>query len=159
MSTIKLRPSFSILLSKDSNEILAKVRKTVAANSGEFLGRFTTGHAMISFVESKRHFWSPWLNLEIRESDTGKILFGRFSPHPSIWTGFMFSYLALGVLSFFSLVLGLSQQLASESPWGYALIPLWAVVAIALWIASQAGQRLAVDEMTMMQKMIEEAVG
>jgi hypothetical protein len=158
MSTLKLRPTFSIRLTQDPNNVIADVRQAVVSNSDELFGRFTSGHAMISLVESKRHFWSPWLNLDVRDSDNGKLLHGRFSPHPSIWTGFMFAYLALAVFSFFSLILGLSQQMASESPWGYGLIPLWMSIALGLWLASQAGQRFAEEEMKMLRQVIEDVV-
>ena len=71
----------------------------------------------------------------------------------------MFSYLAIAVLLFFSLMLGVSQQLAAQLPWAYWLVPVWVGIAISLWIASQLGQKLALHEMRAMKTVIEEAVG
>lgn len=70
----------------------------------------------------------------------------------------MFTYLALAVLSFFSMIVGLSQQLAGELPWGYALIPVFLLMAVVPWIASQIGQNLADSEMAELRKMILECL-
>ncbi|MDB4777846.1 hypothetical protein OAG68_00150 [bacterium] len=117
-------------------------------------GQFTEDHALVSFVSSKSHFWSPWLHLEFRESDQGAQIFGRFSPHPSIWTAFIFSYLSLAAIAFFSTIAGIAQSLASESPWGFLLIPLCGIVALALWLVSQTGQKLAQKEMQELKQMV-----
>ena len=70
----------------------------------------------------------------------------------------MFAYLALSTLAFFSVILGWSQLLASQSPWGFFLIPVWVVIAVSLWIASQAGQQLSITEMQELRSLIEGVV-
>ena len=119
MTTIRLRPTFSIGLEDATDAVMNRIESAVKNQPEEIAGQFRAGHAMISIVESKRHFWSPWLHLDIRDGDneSEKQLVGRFSPHPSIWTAFMFTYLSLAVLSFFSLVIGYSQQLAGQGSW------------------------------------------
>ena len=121
----------------------------------DFDGQFTRQHAMISIDESKRHFWSPWMHIEVRDGNPDRQIFGRFSPHPSIWTGFMFSYLSLVVLMFFSLMLGISQQMTGLAPWGYYLIPVLLLIAGVLWLVSKVGQGLARDEMQRMKESVE----
>lgn len=113
---------------------------------------------MISIDESKRHFWSPWMHLEIRDNEDKRIVEGRFSPHPSIWTAVMFSFLAVACLSFFAVILGMSQQLMGQPPWAYGFILLGLVAAIALWFVSKAGQKLAHGEMEEMRSRIEDCL-
>lgn len=158
MSNGKLRPTFSIPTQLSAKQMTERVRKAVVRQSDDLQGQFTTDHAVVSIIESKRHFWSPWLNLEVRSSEDEQIVFGRFSPHPSIWTGFMFTYLALGVAFFFSAIVGMTQQLLGTAPWGYGLLPVWIACAIGLWFASQAGQKLATYEMERMKESVEQAV-
>ena len=107
MSSVRFRPTFSIATDLDSSEIMKRIGEVVANNSDKLVGQLKSNHAMISIVERERHFWSPCLNLEYREFDSSNELLGRFSPHPSIWTGFIFAYLPLVMLAFFSLILGL----------------------------------------------------
>lgn len=113
---------------------------------------------MISIDESKRHFWSPWMHLEIRQEEGNRIVEGRFSPHPSIWTGVMFSFLAIACLSFFAVILGMSQQLMGQTPWAYWLILLGISAAVLVWFVSKTGQKLAHEEMEEMRSRIEQCL-
>lgn len=136
----------------DEDAFLDRVEQQVRSLV-QYSGTYRRGHAMISISEKNRHFWSPWLHLEYRSTQEENV-FGRFSPHPSIWTAFMFGYLALVVLSFFSLILGLSQQLVGQYPWGYLLLLIWGLIAVTMWIASKIGQGLAAEEMNQLEDLI-----
>ncbi len=118
-----------------------------------------SNHLVVTFPEAQRHFWSPWLALDLASRDDGGTrLFGRFSPHPAVWTAWAFSYLGLGVVAFFSAVFGTCQCLL-ESPatalWGVASC---AVVATALFVSSRMGQRLAREQMRRLGDVVSAAV-
>ncbi len=159
MSTPRVRPTFSLNTELSANEVMRCVQSGLEHCAEKYHGQFTSRHAMISINPPQRHFWSPWLHLEVRESESGREVFGRFSPHPSIWTGFMFAWLVIAVLIFFAAMFGISQQIAGENPWALYLIPVLFLIALGLWIGSQAGQRLAHDEMIRMKSSIEQCVG
>ena len=161
MSAVQLRPTFRIDTELEASEVTRCVQETFARDDGEttYHSQFSRGHAMISIDESQRQFWSPWMHLEFREGDSGRQIHGRFSPHPSIWTGFMFAYGALAVLIFFAIMFGVSQQLSGQSPWGYVIIPVCLFIAALLWLASRTGQKLAQDEMLAMKSRLEDCVG
>lgn len=175
LTSFSLRPCIATTTPLPCNEFMSRLQQVVE-ESEEIEGKFRTGHAMISIIESRRHFWSPWMHLECRTVDsplpysdsekpaesnatgskvTENNVIARFSPHPSIWTGIMLAYLSLVVLTFFTLILGYSQQLAQQPSWGYYLVPVWAAVGIALWAMSQVGQRLATQEMEGLIKLVE----
>lgn len=174
----KVRPTFSIPTELGSEEIIACLKAAFRSRPDEFQGQFIGQHAIIWIVESKRHFWSPWINLEIRETAEAneelstlvaleisdqpigqkrikREVFGRFSPNPAIWTAYMFFWLAIGVLVFFAAMFGISQQLMGLTPWAYWLIPAGFIVSLLLWLTSQAGQKLAYAEMEQMRGVVE----
>ena len=155
MSIAQMRPTFSLETEMSAEDVMQCIRASVTEVPEKYQGQFTSHHAMISIGESKRRFWSPWLNLEVRDDQPRRQIFGQFSPHPSIWTGFMFSYLAIAVLMFFFVILGISQQIAQQSPWAYGFIPLGLLIAFLLWFASKAGQKLAQAEMAQLKSSIE----
>jgi len=180
MATIRLRPTFSIPTSIAPNDAIERIASAIEESPGEYEGQFRALHGMISIHPSKRHFWSPWLHIDVREFDQENeslritkeleakanksldnnknmhFVHGRFSPSPSIWTGFMFSYLSLSVLSFFSLIIGYSQQMANVYPWGYFILPICLFVGTLLWLISQIGQRLAQDQMQNLKSLVEQ---
>lgn len=158
MSVAQMRPTFVLRASQSTSDVMQCVRLGLAESSPDYECQYTSHHVIVSLQPTKRHFWSPWMNLEIREVDNKSEVFGRFSPHPSIWTAFMFSYLGIAVLIFFASMFGVSQQLAGQTPWAYFMIPCGLLVAAGLWFASKAGQRLAQVEMQQMRSVIEECV-
>jgi hypothetical protein len=131
------------------------IKSCVNAESSRLDGQFTGLHGIIAFREDQRSFWSPWLHLELRHAQTGTSVFGRFSPHPSIWTGFVFSYLGLAVLMFFTVLFGVAQQLSGQPGAAYSLLLLWVGIAAVLWFVSQIGQNLAHVEMIELKKLVE----
>lgn len=155
MSSVRMRPTFSVRTSLPADDAMRHVRRSVEAAPEHWQGQFASRHAMISPNESLRHFWSPWLHLEVREWDQDREVFGRFSPHPSLWTAIMFSGLALGVLAFFAACLGVSQQLAGEFAWGWFAIPVFGLIGLLVWLGSQLGQRLASDQMVELRDRVE----
>jgi hypothetical protein len=164
MSAIQMRPTFALETELSEEEVVQRIQNTFSGNpdgepANNFQGQFVRGHAMISINQSARHFWSPWMHLEIRESDQHRLVIGRFSPHPSIWTGFMFSFLAIAVLIVFAAMFGVSQQLSGQTPWAYCFIPCGLSVVALLWFISKTGQKLARDEMEHMRSSIEKCLG
>lgn len=111
-------------------------------------GRIAGNHLMLVIPPSRRHFWSPWLNLEVLACSEGSCIKGRFSPNPSVWTAFMLSYIAMGTLLIFSLIFALSQWLTNAPPSSLKLALIPALIAIIMYWTSLIGQKLAQEQMT-----------
>lgn len=116
-------------------------------------------HVLVTFRQDQRHFWSPWLNLDLIERDGHAHLAGRFSPHPSVWTGFAFAYMALSVTSFFALVFAYSQWAIGSAPAALGVLPVTAALAASLWWSAQIGQRLARTQMATIRALLDQALG
>ena len=158
MKTFRLRPTFSIPFDKDFSDVWSRIQAATESRPQELSGQFRGQQAMISIAEEKRHFWSPWLHLEVRPTDTGDSIYGRFSPHPSIWTGFAFTYLVLAFIALFGLIYGCSQLLLQQAPMGFLIIPACGITSSILWIVAQIGQSLAREEMEFMRHLIQESL-
>jgi hypothetical protein len=169
--SLELRPTFTIGLDEPTGVVLRRLRAQMAAPhvqvrwaqkpGGGTLShvREDTDHVVLCMDEDVRHFWSPWLMMDVQaEADTTH-LFGRFSPHPSVWTGFAFCYLTLSVVGFFSLIFTAALHMSgSGHAWVGLIAPLCALIALALWWASQIGQRLAQAQMLTLRECVAAAV-
>ncbi|MGE3674725.1 MAG: hypothetical protein AB7K71_33955 [Polyangiaceae bacterium] len=167
--SLGFRPTFHLEVTCSSRE----VRKRLQARLGEMPvvlgvtkvpgggseGDPISDHFTLSIPEADQHFWSPWLNLEIAPHGSGTQISGRFSPHPSVWTGFMFAYLALSVLAFFALVFAAALSMSGGAPWTLGLSGLCVAAMILLWWASQVGQRLAQSQMAELRGILDSALG
>ncbi len=163
--SLGFRPTFHLEVTCASREVRKCLRERLAeapvvlgvtqVPGGGGGGDLSRDHFTLSIAESERHFWSPWLNLELVPHGSGTQLSGRFSPHPSVWTGFMFAYLALSVLAFFALVFAAALSMSGGAPWTLGLAGLCVAAMILLWWASQVGQRLAQAQMEELRSILD----
>ena len=85
--------------------------------------------------------------IDIREDEPGSIVKGRFSPNPSVWTGFMLTYIALGTIVFFMVMFAVSQWIMKNPPSALMLIPIPVVIAVIMYWSSLVGQKIAHEQM------------
>jgi len=166
--TLALRPTFSLDLDRPSREVLSQAFDRLARAAVQLRktqipggGRTTTpahDHFILTVPEAQQHFWSPWLSVDVSPQGSGSHVFARFMPHPSVWTAFMFGYLALSIAVLFSLVFALALSNSGGSPWTLAITGGAVVIMVLMWWASQVGQRLARAQMEELRQILETAL-
>lgn len=153
-----VRPTFEIGLNVPVDEAVATLRAALDANAAhpfEVLGQ----HVVVTVPSSARHFWSPWLTMETAQADSGSVLHGRFSPKPAVWTAFMLSYIALITAGVFGLCFAASLAIIGRPGWLAGLLGLASLaVALAMYIASQLGQRLARAQIHELHQLVRDAL-
>jgi hypothetical protein len=142
-----LRPTFQFIVPLSPDDAASRLD---ALYREGFVGESVRTHLLVTVPRAERRFWSPWLHVDLRpvEGDAGSTdVFGRFSPAPSIWTGFMLTYIALATIAFFAAVWAGAQLTIGERPtmvWGVAAPVV--IGGVMAWSA-RAGQRLARGQM------------
>ncbi len=156
----RLRPRFVLPISLSPDSASERLENLLHSEGGKVIGQSVKHHLMLSLRDEKRHFWSPWLQLEVR-SEIGQSetrVYGRFSPSPSIWMGFALAYLALGTVSLFAVTFAVSQWMIDRTPSALWVVPICAAVALTMWTATRVGQGMAADEMAELQKAVEDCL-
>lgn len=115
-------------------------------------------HAELFVPEDERRVWSPWLSVTARESDRGTIVRGRFGPHPSIWTLYLFLAFGLSFVVLIGLTWGYAQWAMDETPWAFASAPLGALAMSGLFAVSLIGQRLGASQMVRLRAALHELI-
>ncbi|MEM7626973.1 MAG: hypothetical protein AAF333_15365 [Planctomycetota bacterium] len=181
MSRPVMRPSFWLTLGLAPERAVERFESGLARGDYPVVAQRAGLHMTVTVSPALRHFWSPWMNLEFSHhdpqappTDTSDVVedavaaasggasttvHARFSPAPSIWTGFMLAYVALGTLTFFALMYAAAQWMLESSP-----TMLWAALGFAvawagLWWVSWVGQRLAYDQMMLLREVLEKEFG
>ncbi len=168
----ELRPSFQIdLPALGVDEVVARLRAGLDPASFDADGvrtdkaghRWVTEwaktHVLVAMRKDLRHAWSPWLHVDVRSSEAGETyVFARFSPHPALWTAIALTYLALGSIVLFGACFGTAQAMLGERGWAWWVVGAAVVVAGLIWIASQAGQRLAREQMAELHAALDRAL-
>ncbi len=142
-----MRPTFTIEFSIDSDAAMSRLETLVRDEDYPIEGRVAGNHLMLVIPIKRRHFWSPWLHLEVHKVATGSMVKGRFSPNPSVWTGFMLTYIAMGTLVFFAGMFGVSQWMMNKPPSALMFMIIPILIAIVMYWSSLIGQRIANEQM------------
>ena len=146
MMAHRVRPRFEVEFASNPDEVMEEVRSRLPECphcSGMSLGR----HAELFVPDSERRVWSPWLSVTAHEHDSGTVIKGRFAPHPSIWTLYLFCSFALGFALLVGTTWGYAQWATEQTPWAWLTVPAVIISGIALYLSSQLGQRLGTDQM------------
>jgi hypothetical protein len=147
MTLPKMRPTFELSSSAPPEQTIRSLR-SLADDASHPIDTQTAGtHLMLSIPSGSRHFWSPYLHLEIHSAQSGATVQGRFSPNPSVWTGIMLTYIALCTLMFFAAVIAFAQLMMQRSPSALIPLPFLVLICAAIYWASLVGQRLANEQM------------
>lgn len=160
MLRVVLGPTFDIPLERPRDEVITQLSDWVLHATCPFEGRMLAHHLTLTVCERDRHFWSPWLTLDVREQpdEDGCHVHGRFNPHPSIWSAVIFSGLALMTISFVAACWGMAQLLMDRSPMAWLIIPACFCLAGALYWISHIGQAIADEQMDRIRAGIDEAL-
>jgi hypothetical protein len=154
----RMRPVFTIELETDGADVLRTLDALVKSGVGGLVGQVLPSHAVLQLPPERQSMLSPFLNLELADSDGGAVLRGRFSPHPNVWTGFLAIYGALGMVALTCAMYGLSQWWIGHSAWVLLGVP-GSLGAIAfVYGAAVIGQGLVADEMYDLRALVDRAV-
>ena len=160
VSKLVLGPTFRVGLDEPASvagDRLAACAQTTSRFRVERVGH----HFQVSVPKARRHRWSPWLTIELRDESTDPAwcdVFGRFNPSPGIWTGYMLASLSLFTIAAIAVTWAGAELLMNKPPMALWAIPICVVILIGMWLISAAGQRLAHDEIAEMQELVKAAL-
>lgn len=158
LPTPAMRPTFQHDLPNPPRDVAAALDGLLTRYPGKRVGL----HVMLTVPEREKHFWSPYLTIELSEAEApasgGTHLHARFSPNPSLWTAIGFTYLSLIVIAFFALMWAGAQLTLGHAPHAAWIALLCGLFVALLWWVSLAGQRLAYEQMFALRTDLEQTL-
>ena len=147
MNLFTMQPTFTEDVPFPADEVVSRIRKVIQTpESGDHID--AAGYVVDFRVDpAQRRFWSPHLNVQVNEMESGSQLYCRFSPRPEVWTMVMFLYFMAAFLASAAAIYGYVQWFLGETPWALVVIPIAIVTIVALHAASLFGQGLSSDQM------------
>lgn len=155
MTSFRIRPRFRVVSPTPQEQILTSLKEALKKDNSECIGVVIPGHATIKITPQETHFWSPQLDLSLEDEEEGTLIRGLYGPNPSVWALFAFSYLVIGVLLLFLLVIGFSAYSLSEDItilWG---VPVLLALGIGIYLLSQVGQKIGAEQTFTLHHFIE----
>lgn len=157
MQPPRMRPLLRARVALPRPELVRRIEAALDAPGAACAGRTSARHAVLLVPEADRHFWSPTLDLELVDEGHGVRLWGRFGPHPDVWVLFLGLYAVSAFSVIAGLVLGGSQALLEQEPWGL-LIALGSLsFGLLVYAASFFGQRVGHAQMIILETFLRQA--
>jgi hypothetical protein len=153
-----MRPQFEIPVGDRGPLVFARIREQLEAPGARFYGHVRRSFAFVRFPDDRRSLLSPHLELELRESEAGTVLHGRFAPRPNVWTGFMALLFFLGMLGLCGLIYGLAQFMLDGPIWTMWSAPVSVALIAFIYGAAFIGQGLSNVEMFELRAFVEYTV-
>jgi hypothetical protein len=153
-----MRPQFDVVITGDARKVLSHLREQLEAPDVEIVGQVHGKHGCVRLPENRRSILSPHLEIELRETEAGTVLHGRFSPRPNVWTGFMALYFFIGMLGLTGLMYGLAQMMVGGPIWMIWAAPASVALIAFIYGAAFIGQGLSTEEMFELRAFVECAV-
>lgn len=131
---------------------------TLKKSRSSFRGFATAQQIELLVPADEARFWSPQLLVNLEPADRGCVLTGHFQPNGNVWTMFMAGYGFVGLCGVTGLLLGFSQWVAGEAPWGLLALPGAGVLIVAIYVAAGVGQRLGADQVDILEETLSRAL-
>jgi len=159
MSIPRPRPLLRIYCSLPPQQVVDRFRAATQERSAPVRGTFLTNHGNFFIDEEQRHFWSPWILVDIRPHEEGSIVEGRFGPHPHLWMAFIGLHLAVTFAIIVTGSWGAAQWIMGEPPWVFLGVP--ASVALGAFIvgAEFIGKGLGAEQVWLMRRFLADSCG
>lgn len=141
---------------KSPIEIQQRIETRLQSHPEDCTGMLIPNYFTLKIPPEQRHFWSPQLSLHLEEEEGQTVIRGLYGPHPNIWALFTFGYATVGILTLFIGMIGLSKWSLGKSAMELWTLPIFIIVAIALYLSSQVGQKLGVEETFTIHHFLEE---
>lgn len=155
MSAPRPRPRFEFELDDAPDQVMQRLRDRLR-DCPDCTGASVGQHAELFVPKSAQRLFSPWLSVTAEEhNDGGSTLRGRFGPHPTVWTLYMFLSFALGFALLVFSSWGYAQWTMDVTPWALYAVPVIVVLAALLFGVSLVGQRLGGEQMASLRATLE----
>lgn len=150
----RMRPRFTGMASVTPLEFLEALESALS-HSVDFRGSVFDTSAVVKVAERDRHFWSPQMHLALEITDpAGSFIRGRFSPHPTVWSGFLALYLAIAFSGIIGVIFGASQWTLGTPPTGFIAGPAAIFLTVVVYLAARVGRRLGRDQMARLRQFL-----
>lgn len=160
LNSFRVRPRFTQIVALPREATREKILRSLAEHSHGLHVKSFPEFIGIHFAEQERHSWSPRLMLSLYDwPEGGTLIEATYGPEIEVWSVFLYGYLSTGLLGTFSAIYGGAQLFIGVEPWAFYITGSMAVIALALYLAAQLGQKLGAVQTIKLHEAYERAIG
>lgn len=159
MTSFRIRPRFRFVSNSSSVQIRSEIQEKLITTHQRFSAHFVEGHVIVKLKKEEEHFWSPQLDMVFENRpEGGTLIRGLYGPNPNIWTLFVFLYGAVLLTMLFFAIYEGAQYNLGIIPFFSWTIPILICLEVLLYIVSQLGQKMGVEQTFALHHFLEDTL-
>lgn len=159
MSTeLKTRPRVRYASPLTPDDLAEDLMAYFKTHRTTYFGYVVKHHAVVEMHRDQVKLWSPRIEIDIEQRDTGSLVRGFIAPRPGVWAMIMALYGSLGFSAFFALIIAMSDMLMGTYGWAFYVLIGCILGIIAVYIVSQSGKKVAEADIIAMRGFLEGAL-
>ena len=168
MFSIRVRPRIRRFSMEPKETIVERYQQILSNKKYPVTGRILNNHISIKMAGNEQHFWSPELSLDVSdnhlqdlyEEAEGKatLVRGFVGPKSTVWTLFMFFYIAFGLAFLFAAMWGGSEWMLDKPTYGFYYAGAAMIALIITFVATQIGQKIGEDQTELLLKLTDDGL-
>jgi hypothetical protein len=158
LNEYQLRPRYKFRNVRDAAALRQSLKSALSVNPDQWPLTYkdTHGHLIFSYRKPEKHTWSPEMDLNLEDDgEGGTVIRVLIGPAAGVWTFFMFLYTIFGITMIASFILSYSQYVLDKTIWGFWLLPIAALGAVAVYLAGLYGKSKAIPQMIFLKKFFD----
>lgn len=154
----EIRPRFELRTDESADELMRRMSQSLRCLECPLCGIAAEGRVELYVPPARQRLWSPELQLDVRTTEEGTLLEGKYGPHPHVWAAYAAILGLSAVATTAALTFALAEWIMRQPMTAlYALLPLGLVFA-GTYAVSFIGQDLAAKEMDELRAFVEDVV-
>ena len=112
----RMRPRFTLEVGCPAEHVMEALHGAADEPAPDIESRLSERHGVLTLPEAERQFWSTQLGLTVVDAEVADDgvrratrIHGVFSPHPEIWTAYVFTIGTLTVIGVFGPTMGFTR--------------------------------------------------
>ena len=169
MLNFRVRPRIRRFSTLPIEAILAQFQAVLDKKEFPVQGRVVRHHVSINIAGKDQHFWSPELSVEVSENhlqdlfveakNKPTLVRGFVGPKSTVWTLFIFFYIAFGLLALFAAMWGGSQWMLDMPLTGFWYMSVALLAILVTFIGTQIGQKIGDEQTNLLLEVFEASLG
>jgi hypothetical protein len=135
----KIRPRFKLESPVEKSELMAIIVASIKSDRSLIYNTYDR-FIKISIPPQEQHYWTPVLSLSFEQEKDRTLIRGIIGPKETIWTMFMFFYIAVAVSGFFGSMYALVKWSMNDITSYLFIPPLAIVLLLTIFFTSKFGR-------------------
>jgi hypothetical protein len=154
----EIRPRFEIETEESVAALMERMSRRLRSPDCPLCGVVADGRIEVYVSPARQRLWSAELQVEVRGTERGASLQGRYAPHPHVWMAYAAILALVAIAATAAVTFALAEWSLHQPMLAFYTLPPLALIGGVTYALAFVGQGLATDEMDELRAFLDDVV-